>query len=144
MALPAKLQANILSWVEDGSAAPSKPVSTEEDDVYNASNLLTPADLFSLSSLGLAAGSPGVVVKDGFLGREQAVRAYEGDSVLHSAVFQIERETRRILGISSLVPTPSCGHATLSLATSPIHELPYMVAVGDYSSGGKLLCFPGH
>lgn len=83
MALPAKLQASILSWVEGGSAAPSKPVSTGRDanDVFNASNLLTPADLFSLSSRGLAAGSPGVVVKDGFLGREQALRAYEGDFV---------------------------------------------------------------
>lgn len=82
MALPAKLQASILSWVDGGSAAPSKHGSTKQDaDVFNASSLLTPADLFTLSSRGLAAGSPGVVVKDVFLGREQALRAYEGGSM---------------------------------------------------------------
>lgn len=92
MALPAKLQASILSWVGESPTVPSRPVATEDGDVDDAAAahekhrypvlLLTPADLFSLSSEGMAAGSPGVVVKDGFLGREQAFRAYEGESVL--------------------------------------------------------------
>lgn len=83
MALPAKLQASILSWVGESSAVPSQPVATEDGETYPYP-LLTPADLFSLSSEGLAAGSPGVVVKDGFLGREEASRAHEGEISLLS------------------------------------------------------------
>lgn len=92
MALPAKIQASILSWVgESSAAAPSEPAATEDSAAASAAAperyryphpLLTPADLFSLSSEALAAGSPGVVVKDGFLGREHALRAYDGESFL--------------------------------------------------------------
>lgn len=84
MALPAKIQASILSWIGESSAAPSEPAATEDGAAPEKYQypLLTPADLFSLSSEGLAAGSPGVVVKDGFLGQEQASRAYQGESVL--------------------------------------------------------------
>ncbi|CAM9544677.1 unnamed protein product [Pylaiella littoralis] len=91
MTLPAKLQTSILSWVGESSEPRSEPVAAAPAAVAAAtatgreeksgSNsyypLLTPADLFSLSSQGVAAGSPGVVVKDGFLGREQALRSYE-------------------------------------------------------------------
>eukprot|EP00752_Nemacystus_decipiens_P002980 g2766.t2 len=79
MALPAKIQASILSWVGESSVDPSSPAASGDDAAATEKYqhpLLTPADLFSLSSEGLAAGSPGVVVKDRFLGREQASRAY--------------------------------------------------------------------
>lgn len=85
MVLPAKIQASILSWAAESSEVPSKPAAAAEAPVApeERSNwnypLLTPGDLFSLSSEGVAAGSPGVVVKDGFLGREQALRSYEGE-----------------------------------------------------------------
>ena len=85
MTLPAKIQASILSWVGESSAGPSEPAARGDDAATTETYqypLLTPADLFSLSSKGLAAGSPGVVVKDGFLGREQASRAYDGESIL--------------------------------------------------------------
>lgn len=85
MALPAKIQASVLSWVGESSAAPSEPAAAGDDAASTERYqypLLTPADLFSLSSEGLAAGSPGVVVKDGFLGREQASRAYNGERFL--------------------------------------------------------------
>lgn len=94
MTLPAKLQASILSWVGESSEPRSEPVvaapaavaaatATGREEKSGSNSyypLLTPADLFSLSSQGVAAGSPGVVVKDGFLGREQALRSYEGET----------------------------------------------------------------
>lgn len=87
MALPVKLQASILSWISDDASEPSEPslslpsvsgegVGKTRQQVTNP--FLNPADLFSLSNAGAAAGSPCVVVKDGFLGRSQALRAYEG------------------------------------------------------------------
>lgn len=80
MVLPAKVQASIMSWLDESSAAvpsgQSGPAAAEDDYSYP---VLTPADLFSLSSGGFAAGSPGVVVKDGFLGREQALQAHAGE-----------------------------------------------------------------
>lgn len=102
MALPARLQASILSWVgespepppETAAAATAVAAQTtaaaarrqeEQQQQYCYHPLLTPADLFSLSSKGVAAGSPGVVVKDGFLGREQALRCYEGEVCLISS-----------------------------------------------------------
>lgn len=82
MVLPAKVQASIMSWLDESSTAvpsgQSGPAAAEDDYSYP---VLTPADLFSLSSRGFAAGSPGVVVKDGFLGREQALRAHAGESI---------------------------------------------------------------
>lgn len=87
MALPVKLQADILSWIGDDASEPSEPALSlpsfigegEAETRQQATNpSLNPADLFSLSNAGAAAGSPAVVVKDGFLGRAQALRAYEG------------------------------------------------------------------
>lgn len=87
MALPAKLQASILSWIHDDASTPSEPalplssVSGEGENKTRQevkNSLLSPADLFSLSNAGAAAGSPCVVVKDEFLGRAQALQAYEG------------------------------------------------------------------
>ncbi|CAN0235917.1 unnamed protein product, partial [Ectocarpus fasciculatus] len=76
MVLPAKVQASIMSWLDESSTAvpsgQSGPAAAEDGHSYP---VLTPADLFSLSSRGVEAGSPGVVVKDGFLGREQALQA---------------------------------------------------------------------
>ncbi|CBJ30213.1 [Skp1-protein]-hydroxyproline N-acetylglucosaminyltransferase, family GT60 [Ectocarpus siliculosus] len=84
MALPAKVQASIMSWLDESSTAiasgQSEPAAAEDDYSYP---VITPADLFSLSSGGFAAGSPGVVVKDGFLGREQALQA-------HAAALEVE------------------------------------------------------
>ena len=87
MALPVKLQAGILSWIGDDASEPSEPALSlpslsgegEGETRQKVTNpFLNPADLFSLSNAGAAAGSPSVVVKDGFLGRAQALRAYEG------------------------------------------------------------------
>lgn len=90
MALPPKLQTNIMSWVGDNSTPPSDTalphtgayVTGEGDRQPNGDctyPCLSPADLFSLSNAAAAAGSPCVVIKDRFLGREQALRAYEGE-----------------------------------------------------------------
>lgn len=86
MVLPVKLQASILSWVGEGPAESSQHSGKDDGSTSIQTHsypLLTPADLFSLSSQGMAAGSPGVVVKDGFLGQEQAMRARMGEMCLH-------------------------------------------------------------
>ncbi|CAM9405116.1 unnamed protein product, partial [Laminaria digitata] len=86
MALPVKLQASILSWIGNDASEPSEPAlplssvrregeGETREQVTNPR--LSPADLFSLSNAAAAAGSPCVVIKDGFLGRAQALRAYE-------------------------------------------------------------------
>lgn len=91
MVLPVKLQASILSWMGEDSIpavdyaperAPDGPVvaverATTESDWYPA---LSPTDLFSLSNAAAAAGSPCVVIKDRFLGQEEALRVHEGKS----------------------------------------------------------------
>lgn len=104
MVLPAKLQASILSWVGESWELPSEPAAAaaaaettaaaaaagqQQQEECCCYPLLTPADLFSLSSKGVAAGSPGLVVKDGFLGREQALRCYEGEFYMFCYCFII-------------------------------------------------------
>ena len=95
MALPVKLQASILSWIGDNVSQPLEdalplPSVSEEGEGETREQVtypfLNPADLFSLSNAGAAAGSPCVVVKDGFLGRAQALRAYEGGCWLFAYV----------------------------------------------------------
>lgn len=90
MVLPVKLQANILSWMANDSIpaldsapprAPDDPVGAEgrvrtECDWYTS---LSPTELFSLSNTAAAAGSPCVVIKDRFLGKEQASRVHDGE-----------------------------------------------------------------
>lgn len=86
MSLPVKLQAGILSWVgdilpvptEDAGSSPGGKDGKGESEAAVLDPCLSPADLFCLSTAGIAAGSPGFVIKDGFLGREQALRVYEG------------------------------------------------------------------
>ncbi|CAM9191310.1 unnamed protein product, partial [Ascophyllum nodosum] len=92
MALPAKLQRNILSWVGEtaptSSATPKARVNGDERSLGSNNGLdhfLSPTDLFSLSDAAAVSGSPCVVVKDGFLGRENALR-------VHEAALQIEEE----------------------------------------------------
>ena len=86
MALPAKLQRNILSWVGEtaptSSATPKARVNGDERSLGSNNGLdhfLSPTDLFSLSDAAAVSGSPCVVVKDGFLGRENALRVHEGE-----------------------------------------------------------------
>lgn len=98
MPLPVRLQATILSWVGETATAtegdipgvlettlsPSRAEPAEDaetkikDESVPMSSCLSPADLFSLSDEAAAAGSPCVVVKDGFLGREEALRVHKG------------------------------------------------------------------
>lgn len=96
MALPVKLQARVLSWLGENqvpSSIPEPPEAprdeTGEDERQEAINSnycpslsLSPMDLFSLNDIAAAAGSPCVVVKDGFLGRDHALRAHEGEDRL--------------------------------------------------------------
>lgn len=83
MALPAKLQHSILSWVgNDTIASTSLKVSSDEDVLYGINDVdptLSPMDLFSLSDAAAAAGSPCVVIKDNFLGREKAFGVHKGE-----------------------------------------------------------------
>lgn len=86
MALPAKLQHSILSWVGDdtkaSTATASVKVSSNEDGLDGTNDVdptLSPMDLFSLSDAAAAAGSPCVVIKDNFLGREKAFDVHKGE-----------------------------------------------------------------
>lgn len=93
MPLPVKLQASILSWV--GETPPTaaaraavatttkSPVRHEEEQggklEEEVCSCLSAADVFLLSDAAAAAGSPCVVVKDGFLGQEETSRVYQGE-----------------------------------------------------------------
>lgn len=86
MALPVKLQRSILSWVGDDTivspATVCVQVSSDEDgldDTNDVDPTLSPMDLFSLSDAAAAAGSPCVVIKDDFLGREKAFGVHKGE-----------------------------------------------------------------
>lgn len=98
MPLPVKLQASILSWV--GEKPPTEPMPNEEEAAVAAAaeaacsaryeeqsgglrcatslSCLSAADLFLLSNAAAEAGSPCVVVKDDFLGQQEASRVYQG------------------------------------------------------------------
>lgn len=83
----------ILCWIAENSTPHSSKAlpgacvdeaqQNEDSKQHNDCNLLhrvlSPADLFALSDEAAAAGSPCVVVKDGLLGKEDALRAYEGE-----------------------------------------------------------------
>lgn len=102
MALPVKLQANILSWMtKDSIPALDSAPPRAPDDIMGAEERastkcdcvtsLSPTELFSLSSAAAAAGSPCVVIKDRFLGKEQASRVHDGE--LHTLLVE---ETARV------------------------------------------------
>lgn len=54
-------------------------LEAESQDDGATAPFLTPGDLFCLSDSAATAGSPCVVVKDGFLGSIKALEAFEGE-----------------------------------------------------------------
>lgn len=54
-------------------------LEAESKDDGETSPFLTPGDLFCLSDSAATAGSPCVVIKDGFLGSVKALEAFEGE-----------------------------------------------------------------